>query len=187
MAAGQSRAASDSLRHVLKARTQDLHDELDVSLSGAVLDPRGYIHFLAVQYAVRAPIERWALANMATDIAPPAVAHLIAADLFELGAGLPRESEFDFPPGADPIGVAWTLGGSSLGNRFLFARRRKAGLDTACRFLSDSSGEAYFRKLLPRLAVPVSSRVADAAIAGAGAVFHAFLAAVRDRREKAAA
>lgn len=187
MVAGISRAGSSSLRGVLKERTRALHEELDRSIGHGVLDPQGYAAFLAVQYSARAPIERWAAKAMAADIAPPATAPLIAADLAELGMSLPREARFAVSDRADPIGAAWALGGSSMGNRALVVQRRKAGFGEAARFLGDPATAEYFRRILPRLAGPVSDDAADAAVLAAEAVFDTFLTAVHAWNEKAAA
>lgn len=74
-----------------------------------------------------------------------------------------------------------------MGNRAMLTQRRKAGFNTAERFLTDPATSAYFRSLLPRLAEPVSDEDADAAVMAAEAVFHAFLTAVRAHDVKAAA
>ena len=187
MIAERSNADPSSLRHALKQRTRILHDELDGSLGHAALDPRSYVAFLSVQYAARAPIERWAAREMAEGLRPPQTAALIAADLADLGTPLPAEADFAFPAGADPVGLAWALGGSSMGNRAMLGQRRKAGFVAAERFLSDPSTAAYFRELLPRIASPASAGTTDAAVAAAEAVFRTFLSAVRATRLKAAA
>lgn len=140
--------------------------------------PEDYSAFLNVQYAARAPIERWATAHLPPDVCPPMSATLIAQDLAEMGALLPREVDFAFPERGDPLGLAWAMGGSSLGNKALLARRRRAGLAGADRFLGDSATATYFRRLLPRFEVPVSPAEEDAAVAAATAVFTTFLSAV---------
>lgn len=178
MVAGLSNADPGSLRHVLKQRTRRLHDELDGALGHAATDSRAYATFLQVQYAARAPIERWARLNLPEDVKPPATAPLIAADLAHLESALPSEAAFAFPAGGDPLGLAWALGGSSMGNRAMLVRCRKAGLAAADRFLSDPATARYFRALLPRLAEAASPGQANAAVAAAEAVFHTFLAAV---------
>lgn len=188
MVAGLSRAASrSSLRHVLKQRTRRLHDELDGLLGHAPLDPIGYAHFLRVQHAARSPIESWASDGMPRDLRPPASAPLIAADLAALGAPLPAGVGFALPAGADPIGVAWALAGSSLGNRAMLLQRRKAGLTAPERFLGDPAPAQYFRELLPRLAAVAPAPIADGAVLAAEAVFETFLAAARAVERKAAA
>lgn len=187
MVAGLMRAEpSGSLRTVLKQRTRPLHDKLDAMLGHAPLDSCGYVAFLGVQYASRAPIEAWA-AVMAPEIRPPASAPLIAQDLASLGVPLPCEARFVWPAGADPLGVAWALAGSSLGNRALLHQRRKAGLEGPDRFLTDPAPVLYFQALLPRLAEAVPAARADAAARGAEAVFRTFLEAARAAELKAAA
>jgi heme oxygenase len=187
MVAGLRQADPSSLRHVLKQRTRRLHDELDGALGHAVCDPEGYIGFLATQYAARAPIERWAAQTLPGELRPPTTAPLIAADLTELAASLPDEIDFAFPAGAAPIGLAWALGGSSMGNRAMLVQRRKAGFTSAERFLGDPAGAAFFRRLLPRLSMPASPAQADAAVAAAETVFRTFLAAVCSHKLEAAA
>lgn len=169
----------NSLRLILKERTASLHDTLDLALGEAALDEIGYVEFLSRQYAARAPIERWAQANMDSAVTPPATSPLIAADLAELGSALPAEESFSFPADGNPLGLAWALGGSALGNKALLVQRRKSGLDGPQRFLGDKATAIYFGRVLPALSQPVESRVADAAVAAAEAVFGTFLAAAR--------
>ena len=178
---------TSDLRNVLKDGTRGLHDELDASLGHAALDARSYTAFLSIQYAARAPIERWASTALSADLLPPATADLIAADLEELRVPLPFETDFTWPGGADPIGFAWALGGSSMGNRAMLVQRRKAGFAGADRFLSDPATALYFRALLPRLAAPVSAQMAGAAVLAAEAVFTTFLSATRAHHLEAAA
>lgn len=187
MVAGRNFANANSLRSELKRRTRPLHDELDGALGEAPLDQESYALFLAAQYAARAPIERWAAANLDDSLRPPPTASLIAADLAELHAPLPAEADFALPHGADPVGLGWALGGSSMGNRAMLMQRRKAGFATAERFLADPATAAFFRALLPRLSAPVAPDDADAAVLAAQAVFETFLTATRALLQKAAA
>lgn len=188
MVAGTPRAKDPSLRQVLKTRTRDLHERLDASVGSAALgDADNYAAFLAVQYSARAPIEQWAATDLGTDLRPPATSALIADDLAALGCPRPPEQAFTFPAGADPRGLAWALGGSSLGNKAMLVERRRAGHTGADRFLSDPSTAAFFRRLLPHLEQPVSADEADAAVAAAEAVFLTFLAAASHASLKAAA
>lgn len=166
------------LRKLLRQGTKSLHDRLDALLADAAVgDDAAYAAFLTAQHAARDPIERWAAAQMEPALCPPPSAPLIAADLAELGAPVPPPASFAFPAGGDPLGLAWALGGSSLGNRALLARRRRAGRAGATRFLDDAALPAFFRRILPLLAEPVSQSRADAARAAAEAVFACFLAA----------
>lgn len=166
-----------SLRQALRERTAQLHETLDLALGEAALDRLGYAGFLARQYAARAPIERWAQQHLDSDIAPPATSPLIAADLADLGCSLPAEEMFTFPAAGDPLGLAWALGGSALGNKALLARRRKFRLSGPQRFLGDTATAAYFVRILPKLSQPTDERAADAAVAAAEAVFRTFLTA----------
>lgn len=177
MVAGNLRMELGSLRQVLTERTETLHHALDSVLGEAALDEMGYADFLARQYAARSPIERWAEANLDGDILPPATSPLIAADLTELGGQLPTEEAFAFPAHGDPLGLAWALGGSALGNKSLLAQRRRSGLSGPQRFLGDSATAAYFGRILPKLSQATDERGADAAVAAAEAVFRTFLAA----------
>lgn len=187
MVAQNSRAEEVSLRDVLRRSTQSVHDRLDATIGSLALDPVRYAGFLSVQYAARAPIERWVAANLAGPLAPPPVAALIARDLGELGAERPLEQEFAFPAGGDPIGLAWALGGSALGNRAILARRRRAGLSGADSFLAETDTPAFFRSILPLLDEVASPARAKAAVAAADAVFATFMAAAANIELKAAA
>lgn len=165
----------------MRARTRALHDRLDAAIgSAAIGDDSGYAAFLCVQHAARAPIERWASSNWDAPLPMPLTAPLIAADLVTLGVPLPSPERFAFPANADPLGLAWALGGSSLGNKALLAQRRRSGLTTADVFLSDGRLAAFFRSLLPQLDRMVCDHEADAAVAGAEAVFRTFLAATEN-------
>lgn len=169
--------AGTPLRHVLKQRTADLHETLDLAIGGTVTDRAGYGAFLRVQHSARAPIERWARSHMDAALRPPPVAPLIAADLAELGVGLPLDQSFSAPERGGQLGVAWALGGSALGNKALLAQRHRAGQIGADRFLSDTATAAYFRRILPLLADAAEDVEAHAAIAAAQAIFATFLAA----------
>lgn len=180
MVASHTVMETHPLRHWLKEGTAALHDRLDASTDAAALGSDSiFVAFLTAQYRARQPIETWAGQHLAGKLRPPPVADMIAEDLRELGAALPAIRPFDLPAAADPIGVAWAIGGSSLGNKTLLAERRGTGAHHAERFLSDTQGLAFFRSLLPRLAVSVTKVEAASAIVGAEAVFDTFLAAVR--------
>lgn len=168
------------LRHWLREGTADLHDRLDGSTDAASLgDDVRYGQFLSAQYRARQPIELWTSSHLDVDLRPPLVADLIADDLRVLGTTIPATTAFEMSATLDALGVAWAIGGSSLGNKMLLAQRRRSGARHAERFLSDTSGMGYFRSLLPRLATPVSEGKAADAIRAAEAVFETFLAAVQ--------
>lgn len=188
MSAGISRAQSVTLRQVLKERTRVLHDQLDAAIGqSALASDAGYAGFLQTQYAARAPIERWARASLDPRLLPPATAALIAEDLQSLGNSLPDEESFAFPRRADPRGLAWALGGSALGNKAMLTQRRRGGRTGSDLFLSDTATADFFRHLLPMLHITVADEEADAAVAGAEAVFRTFLAASSRRSMRAAA
>ncbi len=177
-----------TLRAALKERTRDLHDRLDRTVGGFATEETGpYGAFLAVQYAARASIERWALAELREDVRPPELAALIATDLAELSVPCPAMQTFVLPAGADWRGVAWALGGSALGNKALLAARRRAGLTGAARFLSDPRTAVYFRRMLPMFEEPATPAIEEGAVAAAAAVFGTFLGAAARFAGEAAA
>lgn len=188
MADNSNDLAATPLRAVLKRETRDLHDRLDASFASATLaGERDYTEFLSVQSAARTGIEAWVASQPPGTVALPPVAGLIAADLRALRAPVPPAQPFAFPNDADPIGVAWALGGSALGNKAMLARRRRAGASHAESFLSDPRTAVYFRALLPRLELMVAAHEAAAAVKGARAVFETFLSAMRRNALQAAA
>ena len=187
MTADILRGNDATLRDALKSRTAPLHDALDLALGEHALDENGYADFLARQYAARAPIERWAESQFSEALMPPSTSSLIAADLSDLGHRLPPEQTFAFPENGDPMGVAWALGGSALGNKTLLARRRRLGLAGPQRFLGDTRTAAFFARILPHLSRPVVADRADAGVAAAEAVFRTFLAAAARPAMSAAA
>lgn len=175
------------LRHWLKEGTADLHDRLDASTDAAALGSDSvFVTFLIAQYRARQPIETWADQYLDASLQPPPVADLIAEDLRELGAPVPTTRPFELPTAADPIGVAWAIGGSSLGNKALLFERRRMGAHHAERFLADTRGMLFFRSLLPRLALTASEAEAAGAICAAEAVFQIFLDAVATPMKAAA-
>ena len=168
-----------TLRSSLRDRTASIHDRLDSALAqAAVGDAEGYAVFLRVQYRARRPIEAWTSRNLSGDEVPPPQSELIARDLTALGHRAPASILFTLPPGADSIGLRWALAGSSLGNRAMLARRRKAGLSGADAFLSDTGMSDYFARLRPLIEQPAGEARTRRAAAGAHAVFAAFLAAI---------
>ena len=175
-----------TLRTDLNAATRVQHDALDRELSPLAEGPQ-YAQFLQIQHAVRSPVESW-LSVRATAPLPPNQTALIREDLRELGAR-PIDDVPTFEP-EDPReawGIAWTLAGSSLGNRALLHRRRKAGLRGADRFLGDEAMPHYWTELRPRIEVPMDEATHEHAIRGARRVFDIFLAVQRSATERAAA
>jgi heme oxygenase len=164
-----------------------MHDRLDAGTDAAALgDDARYAEFLTAQYRARKPIEVWASRHLDENSTPPPIADLLADDLRELGVAIPPFRAFQLPPSAAPLGVAWAIGGSSLGNKAMLAERRRSGARHAERFLSDTRGMDFFRSLLPRLTASVSETEAAGAIGAAEAVFATFLSAVATPRRAAA-
>lgn len=187
MVAGRMRENTESLRAALRQRTRLAHDRLDSMLAPlAVGDDCDYAAFLTIQYRIRAGIENWVERNPISS-APPVTSPLIAEDLLEMGQRCPGALPFLMPEAADPIGLAWVIGGSALGNKSLLARRRQSGLAGSCRFLEDTSTIAYFTRLLPLLEAPAPDRQIDLAALAAEAVFDAFLSATEALRLETAA
>ena len=178
---------ANSLRQRLKRATAANHDALDRRLSSLDLtDPGDYGRFLQVQYAARAGIEVWFARQGQCVIEPPATTGLLTADLAALGITAPAWRPFAPPAGSDPIGVAWALGGSSLGNRALLARlRRGAPSDWPVAFLSDTQMPAFWSGVKPHL--EARSGEAKGALAAAQAVFAHFASAASAVLDRAAA
>lgn len=177
-----TRAGEDTLRRILKRETRESHDRLDAAMGDWPVDSReGYATFLLTQYRARAPIEGWIARALPNTQAPPAQAPLVARDLAELGLALPHSTAFALPQGAEPIGLVWALAGSSLGNRAMLHQRRKIGAAGPERFLADPAMSAFFSGLRARIERPASAELASRAVAGAQAVFSAFLAALTDQ------
>lgn len=141
-----------------------------------LVDPGDYRIFLAIQYAARAPIERWASIHCDRELAPPSQLAVIAADLEALCTALPTPDARAFE--ADPagaIGVAWALAGSSLGNRAMLAALGKRGTLLPTAFLGDPAMPIFFAKLRPILErTSAHAPVAEPAIAAAREVFATF-------------
>lgn len=178
MVASASLDKEPTLRQSLKERTRALHDRLDQDLAPLAIGRlEDYAAFLSISYAARSAIEATMERHSATALVPPPTAHLIARDLTVLGKPLPPPLLATVPDGDAALGVAWALGGSSLGNRALLARRRQLSRTGPTHFLADRAGAAFFAGLLPLLAGPALPDRAWRAVAGATAVFELFLAA----------
>lgn len=173
--------ASPSLRNALRAASADAHSALDDGMAHLDLTDAGdYRRFLSVQLAARVPVEGWLLRNCPPAIRPTAQSGLIQDDLSKVGG--PPAPRSDLPFEADPdgaLGVAWALGGSSLGNRAMLAGMRKRGSDLPTAFLGDPAMPAFFARIRPSLEREAGS-YADlaAAISAARTVFATFAAAL---------
>jgi heme oxygenase len=181
-----------TLRHDLKSSTADLHSRLDARLGALDLADRAdYARFLRIQLAARGPIERWCGAHLPAALLPPAQSALTAADLAALGViGGAAAMPFAAPPmcAGTALGVAWALGGSSLGNRAMLAHlRRTASGDWPTAFLADPAMPAFWSALRPHLERSANAEETRAAVAGAEAVFAQFLAAADRAPLRAAA
>lgn len=181
-----------TLRTDLKTSTAHLHSRLDAQLGALDLAHRAdYARFLGVQRAARGPIERWCRAHLPSELVPPVQSGLIAADLAALGV----TSGAAAVPFAAPavcagtaLGVAWALGGSSLGNRAMLAHlRRTAPGDWPTAFLADPAMPAFWSAVRPHLERSANAEETRAAVAGAEAVFAQFLAAADRAPLRAAA
>lgn len=170
--------SEETLRQGLRRATRATHNMLDRTLGPKALESSGgYAEFLRIQYTARRPIETWAAMSLPQQLRPPAVADLIAQDMAALRQTLPAVARFCFPNGADPLGLAWAIGGSALGNRAMLARVRDARISTETRFLADRRVAQYFAGLLPKLDQPASADRLLAAVRAADAVFATFLRA----------
>ena len=175
-----ARRNGTSLRDVLRQATSEAHDVLDSAFhSDTLADPDAYGDFLAMQLRARLPIERWAALNCPASLRPPETTSEILEDLLALGRPISlRPARFDIPDGADPIGVAWAIAGSHLGNRAMLAMLRKAGAHLPASFLADTRMQAFWADLKPRLEVPADRDSARGAIVAANAVFACFTASL---------
>lgn len=139
-------------------------------------DSASYGHFLQVQRAARLSLEIWAERACPSDICPPRQSHLIEGDLVALG--MPpsgRVEPFAIPEGANPIGFAWAMAGSSLGNRAILRdieRHGDGAMPTA--FLADPGMIAFWKSLQPALEQPATDLEAAAAARAAASVFDHF-------------
>ena len=180
-----------TLRQALRERTGPRHDALDAAMSWLDLtDRQDYARFLTIQHRARSGIEAWLIRNAPSDLTPPPATGLIAQDLAALGMAEPDYHTFaghGLIP-ASALGMVWVLSGSHLGNRAMLHDLGKNGADDDWprAFLSDPASAAYFKRLLPRLARPVTP--ADHIVmAGADAVFVHFLAVAGEQTQAHAA
>lgn len=176
-----------SLRAELRVHTDADHEALDAEMRQVGWSDRAsYGRFLQIQHAARLPIERWALGSCPDEICPPRQAHLIESDLAALDLSCETiDSEFALPEGANPIGLAWAIAGSSLGNRAILRDVKRGDGDRAdagdlpSRFLSDRTMTEFWQGLRPRLERPVSLETLPAAAMAAKQVFDHFRSITR--------
>lgn len=165
------------MREELREATGAIHARIDASVGHMVLaSDADYAAFLSAQYAARSLTERMLAETPPIDLPPPPrQTDVLAEDLSDLGASaLPASFAFTVDSPTESLGAAWVLAGSSMGNRTLLVRRRKAGLDGPTRFLSDPRMPAYFKELLTILNAHHSDSTIRDAIAGARRTFVLF-------------
>ena len=184
-------AVRGSLRDELNTATRAMHDVLDARLSPLAMDA-DFGRFLQIQHAVRLPVETW-MGQVSTELeedclALPLQACLIERDLLDLGL-VPLEVEpvFDSRDPREAWGVAWALAGSSLGNRAILQRRRRAGCKLTHHFLADPAMPAFWSAFRRQIERPLHADLHRHAIVGAQRVFGSFLAQVDDDRGRLAA
>ena len=170
-------ARHTTLRAQLKRGTTHAHDRLDRRMAALDLaSPGDYARFLRIQLAGREPLETW-LAERSDAPALHASSPLIRADLEAMGTPAPRSFAPFAPPGpCDPLGVAWVLAGSSLGNRaMLHDLEKRSALPEQRRFLADAHLAQDFARLRPSIERPCDDP--EPVLAGARAAFAHFTAA----------
>ena len=166
-----------TIRRALRLATDDLHSALDRDLGALQISDRAaYAAFLAVQFAARRPVELWQAAHAPDNLIPPVVTDLIAEDLTALGHRTDRLTWGGFhadPAGA--LGVAWAIGGSSMGNQVMLRRLHSVNPALPAAFLGDDRMTGFFADLRPSLEQPADSHgLLDEAIAAARGVFALF-------------
>lgn len=169
-----------TLRQFLRDATRDQHEMLDAQLDADDLHREGgYARFLTIQLLARRPIENWVASHCPAEIAPPPTVPDLLADLSQLGDAS-RQSDVDFgmAPQAEPIGLAWALGGSQLGNRSILARL--PGRDKLpTQFLESEATIGFWHSLRPKLEQTFAREYAERAALAAESVFATFLTAHR--------
>ena len=176
-------AHSENLRHSLRGATASAHDLLDHSLRAASgwTSLEDYARFLTLQHAARAPVEDWLADHAPEDLEPPAQCPQIESDLDALGVPTPPASQRFAVARSNhnqsvALGAAWVLAGSSLGNRSILKKVRRAGNgDWPHAFLGDEAMLEFWRGLRLRIERPAETAEVEAASAAANAVFDHFL------------
>jgi heme oxygenase len=167
-----------TVRARLREATRREHDAVDALFSRFDLaDAAGYAAFLALQAAAHAPVEaaldRAGAAAVLDDWPARRRAHLLLADLADLGADarppVPAPA-FDTAPAL--LGGLYVLEGSRLGGAVL---RRRLPAAAPARFLAAAAPQGSWGRLLALLETKLH-RQADLAeaVAAARAVFRCF-------------
>lgn len=178
------------LRNQLRQATAKKHTRLDTAFGDLPLSSdRDYADFLLGQYRARKIVgTALAICPPFGIAAPPCQLASLSQDLVDLGNKIRgAESDLVFATPLVSLGAAWVLAGSSLGNRTIRTRRRKAGLRGPDRFLSDDSLARYFVELLAILDRSYTVVEVEQAIAGAHATFDVFAQSLRTQEREVAA
>jgi heme oxygenase len=181
---------SETIRQALRDATAGAHARLDAAMARLDLSrANDYAVFLGVQLEARHPIEEWAALHCPFELRPPQQTALILADLAEVGDGAITLSPARFSALSEgALGVAWALGGSSLGNRAMLAGLRKRKAAMSVRFLADGAMPTFFARLRRQLEQPADGYHGLApAIAAAQAVFATFVSVAGGAQMKRAA
>lgn len=168
-----------TIRQALRRATDDLHTGLDAALGGLDLaDREQYAAFLSVQLSARRPIEQWLAVNAAADICPPAQSDLLVSDLaaLRIARSTLKPTEFAAPT-EGVLGVAWAIGGSSMGNRMMLRALRQSSGNLPTSFLADERMASFFAGIRPAIEGPAETYAELVpAISAARAVFTQFSA-----------
>lgn len=160
-----------------------------------------YIEFLKLQYQARRPVEGWLIANAPEHLRPPLQCDLILQDLTALGMGKrldassTSETPFDIGSGskaereAKSLGAAWTLAGSSLGNRSILKEIGQSSSHSESApwphsFLADPKMLAFWGNLRRLIERPAAETEICQASQASLAVFDHFIMMLRDQTQK---
>jgi heme oxygenase len=190
----------ENLRAALRGATSAAHDLLDgsVRIASGWSTRDEYSRFLSLQFAARAPVEKWLASHAPKPVCPHAQCGLIACDLAELDIANPVPvSEFSLAPlpGSDgtgeALGVAWALAGSALGNAAILKQVRRASHGDPRgpwphAFLGDEAMLSFWKSLRRQIERPATIAEIAASSHGASAVFEHFILHTREQAESGA-
>lgn len=181
-----------NMRRHLRKQTRPAHDALDALMrDDGWHTAERYGEFLLCQYAARRPLDDWAQRHLPAAQRPPEQTSLLRADLDALGmsdqigavdhlVAEMAQSQFDLPRAALPLGLAWALAGSSLGNKAILGELRGSEAQNWPRaFLTDPAMSEFWRALLPQLDEANTQGDYDAAALAANHVFAHFARMVK--------
>jgi heme oxygenase len=176
-ASGHRQTMSAAL--ALRTRTRVLHDRVDAAFAALSLaDEADYRRFLHAHALALPPAE--AMLATATDL-PGWLprAPLLAADLADLGAGMPAALDFAAPRSAAAAwGVFYVVEGSRLGGAML-ARQVGAGLPRRYLAAAHRTGEWKAQREAIDMADAGTAAWIEQAVAGADACFALYARAAR--------